>query len=92
MKSYSLMHCHSHFSLLDGYGYPKDNAKVAKDLGMNAIGISDHGNCFVKRMVSNAFSVMNYIYLIILHILKTKQTDMLRTWLCLLRIKMVGRI
>lgn len=46
MKSYSLMHCHSHFSLLDGYGEPKDNVKAAKELGLSAIGISDHGNCF----------------------------------------------
>jgi DNA polymerase-3 subunit alpha len=43
MSNYTLFHCHSEYSLLDGYSKPKDIVKRAKELGMKAIGISDHG-------------------------------------------------
>lgn len=35
---------HDYFSYLDGYSSPKDNARRAKELGLNAINISNHGN------------------------------------------------
>jgi DNA polymerase-3 subunit alpha len=35
---------YSYYSLLDGYGSPKKNAKRAKQLGLYALGISDHGS------------------------------------------------
>ena len=41
---YSLLHVHSHYSTLDGYGSPKQNAKRAKELGLNALSITDHGS------------------------------------------------
>jgi len=43
--TYSLFHAHSEYSLLDGHGNPKDNAKRASDLGLKALSISDHGVC-----------------------------------------------
>ena len=40
------LHCHSHYSLLDGAGKIKDLVKRAKDLGMPALALTDHGNLF----------------------------------------------
>ena len=40
------LHCHSHYSLLDGAGQIKDLVKRAKDLGMSALALTDHGNLF----------------------------------------------
>lgn len=37
------LHRHDHFSLFDGAGKPKDLAKLAKDKGYTALGISNHG-------------------------------------------------
>lgn len=42
--SYSLLHVHSCFSLLDGYGDPMENAKRGKELGLKALSLSDHGS------------------------------------------------
>ena len=36
------LHLHTNFSLLDGYGSPLSRVKKAKELGMNAIAITDH--------------------------------------------------
>lgn len=44
--TYTLLHCHSYFSLLDGFGSPKQNAERASELGLKALAISDHGNVF----------------------------------------------
>ncbi len=38
------LHCHSHFSLLDGAGQTGDLLKRAKALGMNSLALTDHGN------------------------------------------------
>ena len=46
MNNFVHLHCHSHYSLLDGLPSPMDLAKKAADLGMGAIAISDHGNLF----------------------------------------------
>jgi DNA polymerase-3 subunit alpha len=41
--SYSLFHCHSYMSLLDGFGSPTKNVQTAKKLNLHALSISDHG-------------------------------------------------
>lgn len=38
------LHCHSHYSLLDGAGTIRGLLQRAKDLGMNALALTDHGN------------------------------------------------
>ena len=38
------LHCHSHYSLLDGAGSIKKLIKRAKEQGMNALALTDHGN------------------------------------------------
>lgn len=45
-NAYSLLHCHDHQSHLDGFGYPEDNVKRAKEVGLNAISITNHGSCY----------------------------------------------
>jgi DNA polymerase III subunit alpha len=42
--SYVNLHCHTHYSLLDGLGSPKKVVERAKELGMPACAITDHGN------------------------------------------------
>lgn len=41
--SFVHLHVHSHYSLLDGLGTPKDIVKKAKEQGSPAIAITDHG-------------------------------------------------
>ncbi len=41
--SFVHLHCHSEYSLLDGYSRVKGLAKRAKELGMPAIALTDHG-------------------------------------------------
>ena len=38
------LHNHTHYSLLDGASKIPDLVRCAKDLGMPAVGIADHGN------------------------------------------------
>src|SRR5262245_46327887 len=40
------LHCHSHYSLLDGASRIPELVEQAKQLGMNAIALTDHGNLF----------------------------------------------
>ncbi|APW60991.1 DNA polymerase III subunit alpha [Paludisphaera borealis] len=40
------LHCHSHYSLLDGQNKLPDLVKQVKALGMPAIAVTDHGNMF----------------------------------------------
>lgn len=40
------LHTHSDFSVLDGLGKPEKYVERAKQLGQNAIAITDHGNLF----------------------------------------------
>ncbi len=40
------LHCHSHYSLLDGASPIKSLVNRAKELGMNALAITDHGNLY----------------------------------------------
>ncbi len=46
MADFVHLHNHSEFSLLDGLSKIKDMVKRAKDLGMQAIAITDHGNMY----------------------------------------------
>lgn len=43
-KNFAHLHLHTHYSFLDGYGSPASRAKKAKELGMNAIAITDHNH------------------------------------------------
>ncbi len=40
------LHCHSHYSLLDGASPIDSLVERAKELGMNALAITDHGNLY----------------------------------------------
>ena len=40
------LHCHSHYSLLDGASPIDSLVNRAKELGMNALAITDHGNLY----------------------------------------------
>ncbi len=43
-QSFAHLHCHSHYSLLDGAGKISGLLKRTKELGMNALALTDHGN------------------------------------------------
>ena len=45
VETFTHLHCHSSYSLLDGIGKPKDNAKRAADIGQQALAQTDHGTC-----------------------------------------------
>jgi len=40
------LHCHSHYSLLDGASPIQKLVSRAKELGMNALALTDHGNLY----------------------------------------------
>lgn len=44
--SFVHLHTHSHYSLLDGLSKPKDFVKKAKEYGMPAVGLTDHGTMY----------------------------------------------
>src|SRR3954471_4898972 len=44
MSSFAHLHCHSHYSLLDGASPIDALVERAKSLGMNALALTDHGN------------------------------------------------
>ena len=43
-RSFVHLHCHSHYSLLDGAAPIRGLVEQAKHLGMNALALTDHGN------------------------------------------------
>lgn len=45
------LHCHTHFSLLDGVAFPSEYVARAKELGMPGIAISDHGTLSGHRQM-----------------------------------------
>lgn len=52
------LHCHTHYSLLDGLSKPEHLAKKCKELGYNSCAITDHGTisgaiAFSKACISN---------------------------------------
>ncbi len=46
MSEFCHLHCHTHYSLLDGAAGTKKLAKRAKALGIGAVAITDHGNLY----------------------------------------------
>jgi DNA polymerase-3 subunit alpha len=45
-RSFVHLHCHSHYSLLDGASRIPELVAHAKGLGMNALALTDHGNLY----------------------------------------------
>src|SRR5947209_20078873 len=45
-QSFVHLHCHTHYSLLDGASRVPELVALTKSLGMNALAITDHGNLF----------------------------------------------
>ena len=43
---YSALHNHTYYSLLDGYGSPKEMLDRAKEIGLKAFAITEHGNVY----------------------------------------------
>ncbi|MHC4789682.1 MAG: PHP domain-containing protein, partial [Planctomycetota bacterium] len=46
MDGFVHLHVHSHYSLLDGANRIKDLVATARQLGMDALAVTDHGNLF----------------------------------------------
>jgi DNA polymerase-3 subunit alpha len=45
-RAFVHLHCHSHYSLLDGANRIRELVARVKELGMNALALTDHGNLF----------------------------------------------
>src|SRR5688572_16017027 len=45
-RSFAHLHCHTHYSLLDGANRIPELVEQTRKLGMSAIAITDHGNMF----------------------------------------------
>ena len=45
-RPFAHLHCHTHYSLLDGVNRIPDLVKQVKNLGMNSIAMTDHGNLY----------------------------------------------
>ena len=45
-RPFAHLHCHTHYSLLDGANRIPDLIGKVKELGMNACAITDHGNLY----------------------------------------------
>lgn len=43
---YSSLHNHTYYSLLDGYGSPKEMMDRAKEIGLKAFAVTEHGNVY----------------------------------------------
>lgn len=43
---YNSLHNHTYYSLLDGYGSPKEMLDRAKEIGLKAFAITEHGNVY----------------------------------------------
>src|SRR4051812_25437557 len=57
------LHCHSHYSLLDGASKIPDLIKRSKSLGMPALAVTDHGNLygaveFLREAKANDFKAI----------------------------------
>ncbi len=54
--AYAELHCHSHFSFLDGASSPEDLAAEAARLGLSALAVTDHDGLYgVVRFAEAAF-------------------------------------
>lgn len=51
---YSSLHNHTHYSLLDGYSTPEECLERAKEIGLKAFAITEHGNeyswCYFEKL------------------------------------------
>ncbi|MEZ6124576.1 MAG: DNA polymerase III subunit alpha [Planctomycetaceae bacterium] len=45
-RPFAHLHCHTHYSLLDGVNRIPDLVKRVKSLGMNSVAMTDHGNLY----------------------------------------------
>lgn len=45
-RPFAHLHCHTHYSLLDGASKIPELVKRTKELGMNSLAITDHGNLY----------------------------------------------
>jgi len=52
--SYVGLHVHTHYSLFDGIATPQEYISRAKDLGMSALAITDHGSLSGHREMYRA--------------------------------------
>ena len=54
IKTYSSLHNHSMYSLLDGYSTPKEYLERAREVGLKACAITEHGNeyswCYFDKL------------------------------------------
>lgn len=46
MTEYVELHCHSHYSLLDGASSPRELLRRAAELGMSSLALTDHDNVY----------------------------------------------
>ena len=54
--SFVHLHVHSTYSILDGFGLPKELVARVKELGMPAVALTDHGTMFGTLEFFNAAS------------------------------------
>jgi DNA polymerase-3 subunit alpha len=45
-RPFAHLHCHTHYSLLDGASRIPELVALVKKLGMNAVAMTDHGNLY----------------------------------------------
>src|SRR6185295_15008700 len=45
-RPYVHLHCHTHYSLLDGASRIPELVELTKEQGMNALAMTDHGNLY----------------------------------------------
>lgn len=46
MPAYAELHCHTHFSFLDGASPPQELVDRAVELGLSGLAITDHGGLY----------------------------------------------
>ena len=72
MSEFVHLHVHSHYSLLDGAAKISELVKKAKDLGMPAIALTDHGAMFGIKEFFNYVKKKNSKYDAAIKELKTE--------------------
>lgn len=62
---YSSLHNHTYYSLLDGYGSPKEMLDRAKEIGIKAFAVTEHGNVYSHiyfDLIKKDYSDIKMIY------------------------------
>src|SRR5215218_3479634 len=54
---YAELHCHSHFSFLDGASSPQELVEEAVRLGLHALAVTDHDGFYAAPMLAEAAAV-----------------------------------